>query len=638
MTFMRYYRLIILWFMVLTIGLAFAARAENQFPEKSANVEVQDATIITGIRVELSGEDYTLRVECSDVPTYTMYELFDPLRIVLDIADASIGESVSLPLGLEEGPVSLVQGRTLIDNDPALVRLELLMTEQRSYSAEREANDIVLTFPKEATIIYDVEITKSPAETRVFIRSNGVIREYGKEELGNDGRLPARMYLDIKDVAFANYQREVKVGTALERIRMAQQKNGVRVVFDSAQSELFSYEIESKKDGLEVVVQEASAQVIARGGKKPAASQAAMEKIAEHEPDIQKDSPASSLSAPTTASAPASQDMMPTKPISSSIDSFAFSGYENQRITIDFYKIDLHNVFRLFGEISGRNIVIDEGVGGSLTLALNDVPWDFALDIILNLKDLQKEERFNTIVISPKSKNFQWPERKLDNLAVKDVEGSLKTSVDPLSIKKRLEAPKEVVEAKKLMMAARAAEKKEEYDEALKYYEDAFGKWPENVKLANRIASLYLVNKGMNAKAVHYAKEALKINPDDRNAALYAAIGLANMKKSQAAQYFKQAVNDSKPSSEALISYAVFSEEKKDYVSALLLLSRHEALYGDSLETMVAKARIYDKEGNTQKAMTEYRAILLSGYELPPDLNRFIKGRLDMEKSKQKGN
>ncbi len=61
---------------------------------------------------------------------------------------------------------------------------------------------------------------------------------------------------------------------------------------------------------------------------------------------------------------------------------FALAGYTEQRISVDFYKIDLHNVFRLIGEISGRNIVVDEKVNGSLTLALNDVPWDFVLDVI----------------------------------------------------------------------------------------------------------------------------------------------------------------------------------------------------------------------------------------------------------------
>ena len=66
----------------------------------------------------------------------------------------------------------------------------------------------------------------------------------------------------------------------------------------------------------------------------------------------------------------------------------------------------------------------------------------------------------------------------------------------------------------------------------------------------------------------------------------------------------------------------------------MLLLSRHDQLYGDSLETMVAKARIYEKEGNTEKALAEYRTILLSGYELPTDLSRYIKGRLAQDYTK----
>ena len=55
-------------------------------------------------------------------------------------------------------------------------------------------------------------------------------------------------------------------------------------------------------------------------------------------------------------------------------DSFSFSGYNNERISVDFYKIDLHNVFRLFRQITDLNIIVDEAVNGSITLALTDVP------------------------------------------------------------------------------------------------------------------------------------------------------------------------------------------------------------------------------------------------------------------------
>ena len=77
-------------------------------------------------------------------------------------------------------------------------------------------------------------------------------------------------------------------------------------------------------------------------------------------------------------------------------DAFNFSGYNKERITVEFQKMDLHNVFNFLRQVSGVNIVVDESVQGSLTLVLDEVPWDFALDIILNLKDLEKEERFNT--------------------------------------------------------------------------------------------------------------------------------------------------------------------------------------------------------------------------------------------------
>jgi type IV pilus assembly protein PilQ len=61
---------------------------------------------------------------------------------------------------------------------------------------------------------------------------------------------------------------------------------------------------------------------------------------------------------------------------------------------------------------------------------------------------------------------------------------------------------------------------------------------------------------------------------------------------------------------------------------ALSLLIRYEELYSGSVETMISKARIYDKLGNTEQANEEYLAILLSGYNMPDDLEKFIKNRV----------
>jgi type IV pilus assembly protein PilQ len=104
---------------------------------------------------------------------------------------------------------------------------------------------------------------------------------------------------------------------------------------------------------------------------------------------------------------------------------------------------------------------------------------------------------------------------------------------------------------------------------------------------------------------------------------------MANMDMTQEAKkYFDFAVRGERPTRQALASYAAFCEQKGSQEMALSLLERYEQCYGISLETLVSKARIYDKIGDTEKATKEYQAILLSGYRVPVDLEKYIKGRL----------
>jgi type IV pilus assembly protein PilQ len=313
-------------------------------------------------------------------------------------------------------------------------------------------------------------------------------------------------------------------------------------------------------------------------------------------------------------------------------DEFSFSGYQRQRISVDFYKIDIHNVFRLFRQITDLNIIVDEAVQGSLTLALNDVPWDFALDIILNLMDLRKEERFNTIVIYPAQKEFVWPTRAEENLAFEaDIEV---IEEEALVIEKAASQPPEVVQAQELMAKARSLEKREDFEGAAELYIKALELWPDNTRISNRLATLHLVNLGMNAKALYYAKESLKKDPQDTRAALYAAIGAANMERlAEAQEYFAQAISGPQPMGEALLSFAAFSENNGQNDAALKLLDKFHDLHGETLETMVGKARLLDKLEQEQAAGAQYRAILASGFQMRPDLRRYIEGRLALHES-----
>lgn len=57
--------------------------------------------------------------------------------------------------------------------------------------------------------------------------------------------------------------------------------------------------------------------------------------------------------------------------------------YTGQLISLDFQNADIHNILRLIGEVSGKNVVVSDTVSGKVTLKLKDVPWDQALDIVL---------------------------------------------------------------------------------------------------------------------------------------------------------------------------------------------------------------------------------------------------------------
>ncbi|MBM4260771.1 MAG: type IV pilus secretin PilQ [Deltaproteobacteria bacterium] len=74
--------------------------------------------------------------------------------------------------------------------------------------------------------------------------------------------------------------------------------------------------------------------------------------------------------------------------------------YSGQRLSLDFKDADIKNVFRLLAEVSGLNIVVTSDVNNKVTLRLVDVPWDQALDLLIDTNGLGKEQVGNVVRIS----------------------------------------------------------------------------------------------------------------------------------------------------------------------------------------------------------------------------------------------
>src|SRR5258706_10504130 len=101
--------------------------------------------------------------------------------------------------------------------------------------------------------------------------------------------------------------------------------------------------------------------------------------------------------AATTLATTASQSQSST---ASAAPQVAAARYTGEPISVNLKDVDLRDFFRLIHEISGLNVVLDPAVKGSLTIVLDEVPWDQALDIVLQNNGLDKELHGNVLRIA----------------------------------------------------------------------------------------------------------------------------------------------------------------------------------------------------------------------------------------------
>jgi type IV pilus assembly protein PilQ len=75
--------------------------------------------------------------------------------------------------------------------------------------------------------------------------------------------------------------------------------------------------------------------------------------------------------------------------------------YKGERLTLNFQDIETRAVLQLLADTSGQNMVISDSVQGNVTLRLQNVPWDQALDIVMRTKGLDMRQEGNVIMVGP---------------------------------------------------------------------------------------------------------------------------------------------------------------------------------------------------------------------------------------------
>ncbi|MEW6313122.1 MAG: type IV pilus secretin PilQ [Pseudomonadota bacterium] len=77
-------------------------------------------------------------------------------------------------------------------------------------------------------------------------------------------------------------------------------------------------------------------------------------------------------------------------------------GYTGEKLSLNFQNVEVRAVLQVIADFTGLNVITSDTVGGNLTLRLKDVPWDQALDVILQSKGLDMRKNGNVIWIAPR--------------------------------------------------------------------------------------------------------------------------------------------------------------------------------------------------------------------------------------------
>ncbi|MBI2540597.1 MAG: secretin and TonB N-terminal domain-containing protein, partial [Deltaproteobacteria bacterium] len=237
---------------------------------------------------------------------------------------------------------------------------------------------------KEATLqdqpfnIQQLSVGEERGQTTLRVKFSAPVTQYRHFTL----TLPSRVVLDVYGEAKRLARTETfNVNTHwLATTRVSSSEGYLRVVMDVTAGTVPAYVVEPENGGLKIVIGPVNPQHTAKkelqliqGGKRTDVQVAgAKAGVAE--------AGAQSASAQTAATGE--------------------KKYAGQRISLDFKDADIKNVFRLLAEVSGLNIVVTDDVARKVTIRLVDVPWDQALDLLIQTNGLDKESVGNVVRIS----------------------------------------------------------------------------------------------------------------------------------------------------------------------------------------------------------------------------------------------
>ena len=428
-------------------GLKVAPERSADSPGRVQKIELVDLTNV-----------YRIKVTASTAPIFTAFKASKPDRIMVDLPEMLFDATTALPGKIQNEIISGIKITQIEKNRKPVSEIEISLNRDASYEATRQDTalfiDIAkpqmtsqqksLTAPAVKTasparnILKDVTINESATGYQIVLITEQEITKYYPLTLKN----PARLAIDFPSTTNAVPRSVTRVGNPLiDAVRIGATGDRLRCVLDFKTPALPRYHIAKKDTALTIAIDhpvkkaaqrtvETPTPVQKYGDESPKPASGMTAKIVnplqEKAPENQKVSSVERAAAKKPVcqpKAPAPEQAPAAAPASaeSSTEKGIGNEYTGQKISLDFKDADIKNILRLISDVSGFNIITSDKVAGRVTLKIEDIPWDQALDIILESNNLGKIVAGNIIRIDTKDQILKSQKDKIEQTSFQDL-------------------------------------------------------------------------------------------------------------------------------------------------------------------------------------------------------------------------
>jgi type IV pilus assembly protein PilQ len=380
-------------------GVSFAALKGGNHVKK-VDVHVLDDTQAALVGApKVKGGVTEVEVVGTSVPTYSAR--LEGGRVIVDVTDADIESSIPA-ITTKTGVVGGVLTQSSEADGKPLTRVSIALTKDSTYRLRVDGNTLrIWLTPAESAApalakgasVQDVTFNHATKSDTVVVKLSGPATYTSNASSAGKARI------ELSGVALPDdLERVLDVGAfkgMISSISTTRKGTGVVLEAERGPDVNADVRVEKKDDGTTYLYWTfAKAGTLPSGGAPSNnSSQTGIGpdgKIAKKTKTIAKDAPLFETE---------EQDDSASSFLSS-VPMQAGGKYTGRRIDLDFKDADIHNILRLLADVGKVNIVTADDVSGSVTIKMKNVPWDQALDVVLQAKSLGMVRTGNLIRVA----------------------------------------------------------------------------------------------------------------------------------------------------------------------------------------------------------------------------------------------